>query len=136
MTYEPNNALRDLMRNLEIQHNELPDENLHRVRYPTESKIVDTGFRFEENTLTHTTLVDKLPEESLPNYTYVASQTPTRGMTIVTQPNKGYVGVQGTEILPPTKVAFEEMILDTLSNTANFVDNIHPLITKIALSKK
>lgn len=123
------------MRNLEIQHNELPDKNLHRIRYPTETKIVDTAIRFDNNTMTHSTLVSKVPTKTLPNYTYLASQMPSRGMTIVTQPDKGYVGVQGTEILPPTKVAFEGMILDTLSSTANFVDNVHPIIAKQVLRK-
>jgi hypothetical protein len=135
LSYDPKQVMLNLSQAIEIQGVEDPEKGLVRLRYATEKKIVNTGFRFEEDKYIHSTLVDKIDTEHLADYTLEASRNSTRGLTIVTKPN-GYIGVEGSGVYPQTKTEMEASILDTLSTASNYIDNIHPKILKRLRSRK
>jgi len=128
-SYDAKEAAVTFFRAIEVPCIEVPDKDLLRVRYPTETQIANTGIRFGEDSFSHSTLVAKLETDQLAPYTLEASQNPCRGVTIVTTPN-GYVGVEGTLPYPQTRVGFEGSLVDTLSVNSNYIDNVHPRIMR------
>jgi hypothetical protein len=127
LAYDPEEVIVDLCHNIEVQCADVSEKDMLRLRYATETKMANTGIRLQEDRYTHATLVDKIDPGLLEPYTLAASQTSTRGLKTVTKPN-GYVGVEGTERYPRTKTEMEAVVLDTLSITSNYIDNIHPTI--------
>ncbi len=129
LEYDPNEELKKFADGFEeILHTYIPELELHRLRFPTKTKIVDQAIRFDDNSMTFATAVDKISQDLLKEYTYLASQLPILGATIVTEPNKSFVGIEGKQPLPPTLIGFQSIVVDTLNRTSHFVDNVHPLI--------
>jgi hypothetical protein len=131
---DPRGVLHNLCRDFEIPATDIPQQNLTRVRLRTQTQVVNTAVRFDNdlNGFQHYTPLARVRPEDRGAFAESAIRNPPREITPVLN-SEGLAGIQGAKSnLPRTKTGIEGTFLDVFGRISNYVDRDFPnVITEL-----
>jgi hypothetical protein len=128
--FNPRKVLHSLCRDFEIPTIDVPQSNLTRVKLTTQTSIVNTAIRFDDDLggLQHYTPLARVDEEDRGAFAEMAIRNPPREITPVLNA-EGIAGIQGAKsYLPRTEPELEALFLDVFGRIANYTDKDLPSI--------